>query len=137
MTDKPEKVDVHLASVDPEIQKRLLPTQPVGRNRNVICNTYLLALGAAVPILSHSPKRCSAQLVINATTGAIVAYGTSQSDVQDAIATGVGEFIGAVAYTVGPYGSPIPLVNNGEMWAGLVVAGSGPTVLSVFKEFDT
>jgi hypothetical protein len=137
MTDKTNVVDVHLAGIDSDIQKKLLPTTPVSRDRTVITNTYLLAVGQAVPILSHSPKRCGAQVIVNATTGAIIAFGTSQSDVQDAIATATGEFIGAVAYTVGPYGSPIPLINNGEMWAGLVVAGSGPTVLSVIKEFDT
>jgi hypothetical protein len=47
-----------------------------------------------------------------------------------------GEFIGEVAYVVGPYPSPIPLCQTDEMWAGLVTAGSGATVLSVFKETD-
>lgn len=116
---------------------RQIPTAKVNRDRAGTLNSYVLTVGATpVQLLAHAPKRCMAQIVINATTGAVIAFGGSQSDCQAAASAATGEFIGEVAYTVGPYGSPIPVSSTDEMWAVLVTAGSGATVVSVFKEID-
>lgn len=116
---------------------RKIPPRTVPRERAGTANSYQLQVGAdPMQIMGHTPKRCIGTIIANLTTGAIVAFGGSRSDCQAAANTGVGEFIGEVAYIIGPYGSPIPVMQSDEMWAVLVVAGSGPTVISVFKEVD-
>lgn len=116
---------------------RKIPPAAVPRERAGTTNSYILTVGAIpVQLLAHTPKRCNANIIVNATTGAVVAFGGSQSDCQAAASVATGEFIGEVAYTVGAYPSPINVTNTDELWAVLVTAGSGATVVSVFKEVD-
>lgn len=116
---------------------RKIPPATIPRERIGTANSYVLVVGAIpVQILAHTPKRCCASLVVNLTTGAVIAIGGSQSDCQAAASAATGEFVGEVGYIVGPYDSPIVFTNTDEVWAVLVTAGSGATVLSVFKEVD-
>lgn len=109
---------------------RKIPPATIPRERAGTINSYVMAVGATpIQLLAHTPKRYTAQLVINATANAVVAIGGSQSDCQAAANVATGEFIGEVGYVVGPYGSPIPFCNTDEVWAVLVTAGSGATVL--------
>ncbi|SRR5260370_41832277 len=125
-------VGVHIKKDDTKTPQSK-PKEIVG-----IGNSYPLTVGATpVPILNHSPNRCRAQVIVNGTTGSIVALGRSASDCEQAQAVGAGEFIGAVVYVIGNYPAPIPLENTSEWYAALVVAGAGPTVVSVFKEVYT
>lgn len=131
----PEGTPVPVRLVQDDTRK--IPPAAVPRDRAGTTNSYVLTVGALpVQLLAHTPKRAVAQIIVNATTGAVVAMGGSQSDCQNAAAVAVGEFIGEVAYTVGPYGSPIPITATDELWAVLVTAGSGPTVVSAIKEVD-
>lgn len=116
---------------------RQIPTAKVNRERAGTTNSYVLAVGAdPSQIMGHTPKRYQGTIIVNATTGAVIAFGGSRSDCQAAANAATGEFIGEVAYIVGPFGSPIPVCQTDEMWAVLVTAGSGATVISVFKEID-
>lgn len=131
----PEGTPVPVRLVQDDTRK--IPPTTVPRDRAGTANSYVLTIGKLPDqLLAHTPKRCVAQVIVNATTGAVIAFGGSQSDCQNAANVATGEFIGEVAYTVGPYGSPIPITATDELWAVLVTAGSGPTVVSVLKEVD-
>lgn len=117
---------------------RNIPTKEVARERAGTVNSYVLTVGAIpVQILAHTPKRCRAVIIVNGSTVSVVAFGGSQSDCQAAASATAGEFIGEVAYVIGAYASPIEVENTDELWAVLTVAGSGPTVVSAFKEIYT
>jgi hypothetical protein len=117
---------------------RNIPPKEVPRERAGTVNSYVLAVGALpVQILAHTPKRCRATIIVNGSTVSVVAFGGSQSDCQAAASAAAGEFVGEVAYVIGAYASPIEVQNTDELWAVLVVAGSGPTVVSAFKEIYT
>lgn len=125
-------IAVSLVGVSGEAS-RLLPIPKVSRDRVLILNSYPLTLGATpVNILSHSPKRCTAHIVANGS--GIVAFGSSQSDVQNALAgfSGLpGEYTGDVAFVnAAEFQSAMQLTANSELWAGLASA-TDPSVAPV------
>ena|ERR1700729_1373008 len=131
-------IKVSLVDIADPVQSRLVPVTKVNRDKVLITNSFLLTVGAApVNLLGHTPKRCRAQVIVNGTTGSVIAFGTSQSDVEGAQNTGTGQFQGDVAYVNGNYPGTIPIDANSELWCALITAGSGPTIVSAFKEIDT
>jgi hypothetical protein len=118
-------IKVSLVDISDPVQSRLIPTRAVARDKVLILNTYPMTLGALpVNVLSHSPKRCMAHIVVNGS--GIVAFGASQSDVQNALVgfSGLpGEYTGDVAFVnAAELQSSMQISGNTELWAGLAAA---------------
>lgn len=130
-------IPVRIVDIADAAQARILPKVDVPRDKILITNSYQLTLGALpTQLLAHSPKRLDAQIIINSVTSAVIAIGTSESDCQAAVTGATGQYVGDVTYIIGPYGSPIPVCGNTELWAVLVTAGASPPVISVIKTFE-
>jgi hypothetical protein len=114
-------IPVILADLAPDMSRRF-PTLPIPRERVIITNTYPMVLGAnPVQVLAHAPKRCHAHIMVNGS--GIVAFGSSQSDVQEALSAAAGEYIGSVAYVnAAEFNASVALDGTSELWAGLISA---------------
>jgi hypothetical protein len=115
-------VEVSIIGVSQDVQNRLVPTVKVARDRVLITNTYALTLGQTPQqILSHSPKRIRAHLVCNGS--GIVAFGTSQSDVQNGLVGFSGipaVYSGDVSYVnAAEFNGSMEITANTELWAAL------------------
>jgi hypothetical protein len=129
-------IPVVLHGINGDVQQRLLPTPKVRNDKVTVNGSYLLTVGATPSnILPHAPKRNIAQIIVNGSTGSLVAFGGSQSDVEGAQVNGVGQIQGDVTYVAGS--AIIPLGGNTPQWCALIAAGTGATIVSVFSEFDT
>lgn len=118
-------VKVSLMEVADKAQKRLLPNMSVPKDKVIIANTYPMVLGSnPVQVLSHAPKRERAILCIGGN--GVVAFGTSNSEVQEAQSAIVGELIGSVAYVNAPVAFS-DVRGTTELWAGLVAQTYGQT----------
>jgi hypothetical protein len=110
--------------------------KPAAREIVSSFNTYVISIGALpVQVLSHSPRRKRAVIVINST--GLIALAKSQSSCQDAQANATGEVTGDVSIIdASRMTAPIVVMGSNELWAALITVGGSVSSVTAIKEFE-